>query len=291
MIPDFIAEHAKLPFIPPYLQPGNDQFSYGANFASAGAGTLDEINQGLVISLNSQLSYFKNVEKQFRQRLGDEAAKKVLFEAVYLISIGTNDYLSPFFRDSTVFQSYSQKQYINMVVGNLTEVIKEIYKKGGRKFGFVNLAPLGCLPIMKEIKLQQGGTGECMEEATELAKLHNIALSKALKKLEIKLKGLKFPISNFYTLLEERMDKPSKYGFKEGKKACCGSDPYRGLLSCGGKRTIKEYELCSNVSEHVFFDSAHSTDKANQQMTELMWKGTGNVTGPYNLEAFGDSQE
>ena len=91
-------------------------------------------------------------------------------------------------------------------------MFQEIYKKGGRKFGFVNLAPLGCLPIMKEIKLQQGGTGECMEEATELAKLHNIALSKALQKLEIKLKGLKFPISNFYTLLEERMDKPSKYG-------------------------------------------------------------------------------
>ena len=79
-----------------------------------------------VISLNTQLSYFKNVEKQFRRMLGDEAAKKVLFEAVYLISIGTNDYLSPFFRYSTVFQSYSQKQYINMVVGNLTEVIKVI---------------------------------------------------------------------------------------------------------------------------------------------------------------------
>ena len=37
--------------------------------------------------------------------------------------------------------------------------------------------------------------------------------------------------------------------FKEGKTACCGWGPYRGLLSCGGKRTIKEYELCSNVSK------------------------------------------
>ncbi|RVX17014.1 GDSL esterase/lipase 2 [Vitis vinifera] len=144
---------------------------------------------------------------------------------------------------------------------------------------------------MKEIKLQQGGTGECMEEATELAKLHNIALSKALQKLEIKLKGLKFSISNFQFLLSLRKEWTSLQNM-EGKKACCGWDPYRGLLSCGGKRTIKEYELCSNVSKYVFFDSAHSTDKANQQMAELMWKGTGNVTGPYNLEAlFGHNQE
>ena len=85
-------------------------------------------------------------------------------------------------------------------------MFQEIYKKGGRKFGFVNLEPLGCLPIMKEIKLQQGGTGECMEEATELAKLHNIALSKALQKLEIKLKGLKFSISNFQFLLSLRKE-------------------------------------------------------------------------------------
>ena len=46
------AEYAKLPLIPPYLQPGNHQFTYGANFASGGAGALDEINQGLVCEIS-----------------------------------------------------------------------------------------------------------------------------------------------------------------------------------------------------------------------------------------------
>ena len=45
------AEYAERPFIPPYLQPGNDQFSYGASLASAGAGALDETYQGLVCHL------------------------------------------------------------------------------------------------------------------------------------------------------------------------------------------------------------------------------------------------
>jgi hypothetical protein len=42
------AEFAKLPLIPPYLQPGNHQFTNGVNFASGGAGALVENNQGPV---------------------------------------------------------------------------------------------------------------------------------------------------------------------------------------------------------------------------------------------------
>lgn len=49
---DFIAEFAKLPYITPYLQPGYNQFTDGANFASAGAGALAETNkQGNVLNL------------------------------------------------------------------------------------------------------------------------------------------------------------------------------------------------------------------------------------------------
>lgn len=42
------AEHAKLPLIPPYLQPRDYDSYCGANFASAGAGVLPETFQGAV---------------------------------------------------------------------------------------------------------------------------------------------------------------------------------------------------------------------------------------------------
>ncbi|GKE79850.1 GDSL esterase/lipase 1-like protein, partial [Tanacetum coccineum] len=48
LIPDFIAEYARLPLIPPYLKPGNKEFTYGANFASAGAGALIGTRAGFV---------------------------------------------------------------------------------------------------------------------------------------------------------------------------------------------------------------------------------------------------
>lgn len=41
-----VAEYANLPLIPPFLQPGIDQYYYGVNFASAGAGALVETFQG-----------------------------------------------------------------------------------------------------------------------------------------------------------------------------------------------------------------------------------------------------
>ena len=42
------AEYAKLPLIPPYLQPGNHKFTYGSNFASSGAGALRETRPEMV---------------------------------------------------------------------------------------------------------------------------------------------------------------------------------------------------------------------------------------------------
>lgn len=82
-------------------------------------------------------------------------------------------------------------------------------------------------------------------------------------------------LTQFYNFVGE--------GFKE-VTACCGSGTYGGLSSCGGKRAIKEYELCDNPNEYLFFDSAHSSEKAYKQIAELMWNGTPDVTGPYNLK-------
>ncbi|KAM7483936.1 hypothetical protein LguiB_008519 [Lonicera macranthoides] len=284
IIPDFIAEYAKLPLIQPYLQPQNHEFAYGTNFASAGAGALVETSPGMAINLKTQLSYFKKVERQLAQKIGDNEAKKLVSSAVYLFSIASNDYTYPFVSSSAFFHSYTHDEYVKMVIGNITTVIKGIYKKGGRKFGFTNLAPLGCLPFGKA--LIQGNTGNqyCVEEMIALVKLHNKALYKSLQSLERELKEFSYSHFDLYTAVTERMENPGKYGFKEGGRACCGSGPFRGQNSCGGKRGIKEYELCKNPSEYLFFDSGHPTEFASQQAAGLFWSGTSYITWPHSLK-------
>ncbi|KAE8688621.1 GDSL esterase/lipase 5 [Hibiscus syriacus] len=199
LLSDFIAKRAKSPLIPPFLQPGFRQYYHGVNFASFGAGALAETFQGFAMDLKTQLNNYYKVESWFRHKLGNDEGKATISRAVYLFSIGSNDYMSPFLTNSTILNNYNDSTYFGMVIGNLTTVINEIYRGGGRKFAFVNLPELGCLPGMRIIK--SGNNGSCLEEARRLASLHNKALSKLLFELEKRFKGFKYSLFDFNTNL------------------------------------------------------------------------------------------
>lgn len=280
LITDFIAEYAKLPLIPPFLKPGKGDYTDGVNFASGGAGVLSETFKGQVIDLRTQLSYFMKVRNALRSRLGNADTSQKLSNAVYMFSIGTNDYISPFLTNSTNLKSHSQ--YVNMVIGNFTAVIKAIYDMGGRKFSFLNLGDLGCLPGLRI--LEPKGKGACFKEASNLAKLHNHALHKLLSKMHRRLEGFQYSLYDFNRDLKRRMNHPSLYGLEEGKSACCGTGRFRGVYSCGGKRLTEDYEVCVSPNKYVFWDSYHLSETMYQQMATQMWKGS--TTRPYALNTF-----
>lgn len=76
-------------------------------------------------------------------------------------------------------------------------------------------------------------------------------------------------------------------GFKEGKSACCGTGQFRGVFSCGGKRIVKEFELCENPNDYVYWDSFHLTEKVYKQLAHQMWSGevvSSKAMGLYNLK-------
>ncbi|KAL3366267.1 hypothetical protein AABB24_011094 [Solanum stoloniferum] len=285
LIPDFIAEYANLPLIPPYFQIGKKHFIHGVNFASASSGCLAETARGFVIDLQTQLKYFKNVAKLLKKKVGRRKSKQILSNAIYIFSTANNDIFASLSANSTF--PYSDREYQHMIMGNLTSVWKGIYKEGGRKFVMLNLGPLGCLPSVRALNLQIGVTnGSCMEKATNKAKMFNSALPKMIKKLEKQLPGFKYTIFNFFKVFADSIHNPTKYGFKISKTACCGTGPFRGILSCGGKRQVKEYELCNNVKDYLFFDSSHPSEQAYQKYSELLWNGTPDVVAPYNLKSF-----
>ncbi|CAH1418142.1 unnamed protein product [Lactuca virosa] len=280
LISDFIAEFAGLPLIPAYLDPRyhNNEFLYGVNFASAGSGALVETNAGLVIDLKTQLQYFSNLEKRFRRDLGDVKTEQLLSNAVYLFSGGVNDY-GVLIGDNQ--SSYYHEQYVEMVIGNLTNMFKEIHEKGGRKIGIGMSPPLGCLPMARALHPRN----TCNEEFNTIASLHNRLLSKKMEEMTKEFEGFMFANYDHFTALSKRIKNPSKYGFKVGDTACCGSGPFRGIFSCGGKRGIQEFELCDNPDDYVFFDAPHPSEAASRQFAQLFWDGDSNVTTPYNLKA------
>ncbi|CAK9324760.1 unnamed protein product [Citrullus colocynthis] len=273
LVSDFIAEFAKLPLIPPFLQPGFRQYHNGVNFASAGAGVLSETFHGSVIELKAQIKYFqKEVETWLKRKLGKAESGLELSKAVYLFGIGTNDYMSLFLTNSPFLKSHSKSQYVELVIGNLTTSIKRVYDSGGRKFGFMNLPPMGCSPGLRVARGDEDG--RCLEELEEYANVHNLRLMKLLGDLEKQLKGFKYSLYDFSSSLRQRMENPLKYGLKEGKEACCGTGRFRGVFSCGGRRGVKEFEVCRNPNEHVFWDSYHLTENLHKQLAHEMWTGS-----------------
>ncbi|KAG6411612.1 hypothetical protein SASPL_129695 [Salvia splendens] len=202
IVVDYLAEYAKLPMIPPFLDPSaSDDLSHGVNFASGGSGILSTTNEG-----------------------------------------------------------------------------QELYKKGARKFGFLGLSPLGCLPVMRAIA-QDG----CFEQANLLALAHNNALTTLLNNLEYLLKDFKYSNSDFYTWLLQRITDPSTYGFKEGASACCGSGPFGGIFSCGGMKETTAYDLCDDANDYVWWDSYHPTQRIHQHFGQALWDGPQATLGPYSL--------
>ncbi|XP_022953947.1 GDSL esterase/lipase 5-like [Cucurbita moschata] len=209
LVPDFIADYANLPLIPSYLDPRTKRYNYGVNFASGGGGVLVETHRGFVIDLGTQLRYFKKVERSIRKKLGRCRARRLLSNSVYLFGIGGNDYIAPF-EGSPVLKKYTKTEYVNMVIGNATKMLEEIYKKGGRKFVVAAVAPIGCTPNTRVKTGRQ--YGRCWDEPSALARLHNQLLPIALQKLANKLKGFKYTVADTYTVLQNRIDNPSKYG-------------------------------------------------------------------------------
>ncbi|XP_042024801.1 GDSL esterase/lipase 5-like isoform X1 [Salvia splendens] len=301
LIPDVIAEHAELPLVPPYLQQRNYQeylHNYnGVNFASAGAGALSETFQGLVINLKTQLNYYKREIAELSKKIGKAEAARISSTAVYMFSIGSNDYMSPFLLNSTILSSYPHSTYVDMVLGNLSTVVKAIHKKGGRKFIFLNLGELGCFPGLRILNPETDGG--CLEEVSELSKLHNNKLKTFLVKMEQQLYGFKYFLYDFKTSLAEKTTQPLKYGihthtmyisvlarpssffneaclagFEEGRMACCGTGRLNAVFSCGGKRLVKEFQVCENPNKYVFWDSYHLTERVYKQMADEMWNAS-----------------
>ncbi|GAV61397.1 Lipase_GDSL domain-containing protein [Cephalotus follicularis] len=284
LVPDFIAKFANLHLEPPSLEPGAN-FTDGANFASAGGTVLPSTNYGGPLNLATQITDFKKVFSGLKQKLGKDEAKEVLMSSVILLSMGGNDYFSfnMKYPNSTVAQMTA---YMHMVIGNLTNDLKEIYNIGGRKFGIQNVGPLGCQPGLLALYPEFKGT--CATKILSHAHMHNIALSFELMKLKRELRGFKYALFDFFHALRDRILYPKKHGFEVGRVACCGSGPYNASFCGGGYDGKIAYNLCSNRNEYVFFDGAHNTQRTNHQLAVLFWNGTRDVSRPYNVKRLFD---
>ncbi|XP_010542361.1 PREDICTED: inactive GDSL esterase/lipase-like protein 25 [Tarenaya hassleriana] len=277
VVSDYLAGFMGIPRISPILDPRSD-LSHGASFAIAGATVLGSPPE--TMTLGQQVRKFSENKNKWTD---DERSK-----AIYLFYIGGDDYLN--FAKKNPNPSDDQKQALSdQIITGIEAAIKAVYGDGGRKFALQNLAPLGCLPAVK----QENGEGDtCVKLPSELAALHNKKLLQLLRKLGLKLKGFQYSYYDFFRcrqfnmyiyILENasgvhrvKMICDVGTAFEKGNAACCGKGAYNGT-GCGTDT------VCSKPPEYVFFDGKHLTNEANFQIGQLIWSSDTEVISPNNL--------
>nr|AHD26989.1 MVP1 [Pachycladon enysii]AHD26990.1 MVP1 [Pachycladon enysii] len=261
IVPDYLAGFMGIPKTPPILRSSED-FSRGANFAIADATVLGS-------SLET-MTLFQQVMKFSQNK--NKWTGEALSEAIYLTFIGSDDYLN--YAKNNPNPSDDQKQaFVGQVITSIEAAIKVIHEAGGRKFAFQNLAPLGCLPVVKQ---EKGNEKECVNLPSELAALHNKNLLLLLEKLAQDLESFQYSFYDFFSSVQDRVFEPTTYTFGTGTAACCGTGSVNGT-GCAADN------VCAKPEEYVFFDGKHLTQEANFQVAHLMWNAYPRVIGPNNL--------
>ncbi|RWW83305.1 hypothetical protein BHE74_00008198 [Ensete ventricosum] len=235
---DFISEALGLPsLVPAYLDPdyGIKDFAQGVCFASAGTG-LDNATSDVLVSRSTsqnnvtvtivfsrwvvpqsvipiwqEVEYFKEYRRRLGRYVGKARAVHIIREAVYIISIGTNDFLENYYSYVTGrFREFKVEEFEDFLIDRAADFLTAIYTVGARKISFTGLGAMGCLPLERTTNALHGG--DCIEEYNKVARDFNVKLQALIHRLCSSLPGLKLRYAPVYDGLLRIIQNPSAYG-------------------------------------------------------------------------------
>ncbi|KAI4299598.1 hypothetical protein L6164_033041 [Bauhinia variegata] len=267
-IGDIISVKLGIPPPPAYLSlsPNDDALMEGVNYASGGAGILNDTGLYFIqrFSFDDQINNFNKTKSTIKAKIGEVAANKLCNEAMFFIGIGSNDYvnnfLQPFLADG---QQYTHDEFVELLISTLDQQLTKLYQLGARKIVFHGLGPLGCIPSQR-VKSRKG---ECLKRVNEWVMEFNSKVEKLLRTLNNRLPNAKLLLADTYPLVLDLINNPSTYGFKVSNTSCCKVDTSIGGLC------LPNSKICRNRTEYVFWDAFHPSDAANAVLAEKFFSG------------------
>ncbi|KAG7649966.1 putative triacylglycerol lipase [Arabidopsis thaliana] len=245
-------------FVPPFLQPNltDQEIVTGVCFASAGAGYDDQTSLTTqAIRVSEQPNMFKSYIARLKSIVGDKKAMKIINNALVVVSAGPNDFILNYYEVPSWRRMYpSISDYQDFVLNRLNNFVKELYSLGCRKILVGGLPPMGCLPIQMTAQFRNV-LRFCLEQENRDSVLYNQKLQKLLPQTQASLTGSKILYSDVYDPMMEMLQNPSKYGFKETTRGCCGTGFLETSFMCNAYSS-----MCQNRSEFLFFDSIHPSE-------------------------------
>ncbi|KAF5200556.1 GDSL esterase/lipase [Thalictrum thalictroides] len=239
--------------IPAFLDPKlkKEDLLTGVSFASSASG-YDNLTAQItnVLSVSKQLEYLRHYKIQLREFVGKKKSEETVKNAIFTLSMGTNDFIQNYFVQPNRSKEFTVEQYIDYLTNCMAEDIVEMHNEGANRLIVVGLSPLGCIPLVKTVS----GTTECVGRLNSAALLMNSKIKHKLATLRSSLK-MKIGYQDTYTSFVKARKFPKKYGFTETSKGCVGSGEIEVGETCKGQST------CKDPSKYMFWDSVHPTEK------------------------------
>ncbi|RZC63670.1 hypothetical protein C5167_025463 [Papaver somniferum] len=273
------------PVVPAYLDPTYSikDFATGVCFASAGSGydnaTFDVMS---VIPLWKEVEYFKEYKEKLISFFGEEKAMETLNEALYVVSIGTNDFLENYFAGPRRSAHFTMAEYQDLLLSIAQNFLMDLYQLGARKVSVAGLPPMGCLPLERATNLKSKNA--CKEDYNKLALDFSTKIKNLVTKLRSLLVGFRPVFSNAYDPILEAIQKPEVFGetgefdyisipnvivgLETVEVGCCGTGIYEMGVLCHADNSLS----CTDATKYVFWDAFHGTETLNQIVTDYLLK-------------------
>ncbi|XP_030972219.1 GDSL esterase/lipase At5g45950 [Quercus lobata] len=264
---DFIAEaigYTKIvpAFLDPNLKPKD--MLHGVSFASAASG-YDDLTANLsnVFSVSNQLEYFMHYLIHMRNFVGEKKATDIIRYAVFVLSMGTNDFLQNYYLQPIRSKQFKVEKYQDYLVSCMSRDIELMHRLGATRLVVVGVPPLGCMPLVKTLMEKTG----CVESYNKVAFSFNSKIQTKLSTLKAKLR-MKIAFVDAYSIIDNAVNNPTLYDIDETSKGCCGTGTVEYGDSCKGLST------CTDPTKYVFWDAVHPTQKmykiiANEALKSL----------------------
>ncbi|CAN6298682.1 unnamed protein product [Urochloa humidicola] len=263
---DFLAGSLGLASPPAYHSISNatagrlSTFLNGVNFASGGAGVLDLTNKGQCFSFHHQIERdYLDVYSQLVQQLGEPQAMVHLAKSIFTVAIGGNDIIIRALPPSATvdlpaaeLQVLPPQPFIELMAKTLQRQLQRLYELGMRRLFFVGAAPIGCVPLMREVNLL---TKECHPGANDMSAHYNAAVASILHNLSTRRPDFRYSFFDTHTALMQFINEPQANGYAEVRAACCGLGENKAMYRCG-----RVSHVCPDRRDHVFWDLVHPTD-------------------------------
>ncbi|KAG5240267.1 hypothetical protein OIU76_013646 [Salix suchowensis] len=279
IVTDILGEELGLTsFTPPYLAPTTtgDVLLKGVNYASSASGILNDTERffGHQIHLDKQISNFVKTRQDIISRIGSQAAKQHFQQAIFFVSIGSNDIIFGQWQNSS-----SWNTLLDTIISRFRSQLARLYNLDARKFIVTNSAAVGCIPFVRDL---HSSVYSCVAAMNQKAQLFNSRLNSLLAELTKNLEASTFICANVYAMLDDILNNyMTSYDFEVADSACChiaGAGLHGGLIPCGALS-----QVCPDRSKYVFWDPFHLTETSYDIIAKHMMDGGLNYISPMNI--------